>query len=111
MTSHLLLSSKQIQLIKTLKWLIYDQNVIFTWRQIRAINKKTDADIFNLQTTELIQYIENQNGVYFLKEEQNQKNKKERIALLTFTIDDIVNLRLYGDVIFVDGTNVPNKLI
>lgn len=78
MTSHLLLSSKQIQLIKTLKKNgssskvitrifndIYDQNVIFTWRQIRAINKKTDADIFNLQTTELIQYIENQNGVYF----------------------------------------------
>lgn len=31
--------------------------------------------------------------------------------MLTFTIDDIVNLRLYGDVIFVDGTNVPNKLI
>ena len=77
MTSHLLLSPKQIQLIQTLKKNgtsskvisrifneIYDKDIILTWRQIRAINKKTDNEVFHLQTSELIDYIENINGIY-----------------------------------------------
>ena len=121
MTSHLLLTIKQIQFIKTLKKNgssnkaisrifndIYDENVTFTWRQIRSINKKKDSELFNLQTSELIHYIDNLGGIWFDK--KGEINKNERVALLTFTKSDIINLQDYGDVIFIDGTNVPNKL-
>lgn len=124
MTAHLLLTPKQIQLIQTLKKNgsssklisrifndIYDQNIDLTWRQIRAIGKKTDKEIFGLQTNELMNFIDNQKGICIPKDDKIDKNKYERTALLTFTVEEMANLRQYGDVIFVDGTNFPNKLL
>ena len=91
---------------------IYDLDIILKQRQIRCISKKTENEIFGLQTSELINYIENTNGIHCTMEDKNEVNKKlERVAVLSFTPEDIGNLRKYGNVIFFNGINIHYKLL
>ena len=121
-TVHLTLTSQQIQLIQALKEQgtsskaiskvlqeIYDNDIILTWRQIRAVGRKPKSHVRTLETSELITQLD-RIGAHYRVLEENKENRRTRIAILTFTQTELLNLSRYGDVIFVDGTKVPSRI-
>ena len=63
-----------------------------------------------LETSELIAVTEKHSGQYHVLEEEGPKQKLTRIAVFTITREELENLREFGDVLFLDGTQIPNKL-
>ena len=80
-----------------------------TTSQIAAIAYRKKLNEFGIQSEALINYVKQMDGTYFVKE-TSIGNKTKRVAVLTFVDNEIDNLINYGDVLFIDGTQMNNEL-
>lgn len=71
--------------------------------QIQNIVSKEFVKTFTAESENLIHYMKSNGGIV---EELNLQSNDEiiRFAVLTFHLDELKNLRDYGDVLFIDGT-------
>ena len=124
-TRYLLLNSHQIQLIQTMKKSkisnsminrvmsdLYAEDFCLTKRQIRVLMKGTmKGRVHVMETEELRQATVSKGGECYIKTELDHEGKSMRTAILcfdTFEVSRITKAR--GDVLFIDGTQVSNKL-
>ena len=77
--------------------------------QIRMIQVTETSDENLTETEELKEYIHSQNGIV-KSFDIPYEGKLERLAIITMTPDEITNLKLFGDTLFIDGTQINLKL-
>lgn len=86
------------------------QNIVnLTTSQISTLTHKKDIEEFSVQSEKLIEYVKQNGGIHFEKN-INLGNTIKRVAVLTFMNNECENLIKYGDVLFIDGTQVDNEL-
>mgnify|MGYP001050602289 FL=1 len=89
---------------------LYNKGVInISTLQIRLLDTEKPNSSIVSESDELIEYLENNDGFYEPFEKYHD-GVNHRLALFTMTKDEENNLRNFGDVIFIDGTQVKLTL-
>jgi hypothetical protein len=80
-----------------------------TTDQIHRIVKSPQIECFGSQSQELVSYMKSIGGDYMVYDE-TLNDKVHRMAVLTFTPNELSNFQNYCDMIFMDATCVPLQL-
>lgn len=77
--------------------------------QIQTITEKEKINSFNIESEDLINYIESKDGFQRAYEIPTEDGSS-RVAVLTINKEEFANLENFGDVLFIDGTHSNLKL-
>ena len=72
--------------------------------QIQYVTRQEDLQSFEVESEGLIGYMSAQPNSVVRTFESEVEGRRRRFAVLTFTEEELNNLRQFGDVIFIDGT-------